>query len=211
MTEQYRKILTYIIYALIVVLIFVSMLWLGQFRAFERFINKIENATFDFRQSIISQYKKADKDIVIVAVDTETYEYVMDKYGSWPISRKIWADTVSAMESVEPCYIIFDLLFLKPNLNDLESDKALIEVVRDNPNIYLSMNFDNVGEEIRKSPFIPSQYRLKIHEGKLSDNDYNTYKNARMTMDGLTYVTKNIASINVTRDEDGIIRELSPV
>ena len=47
------------------------------------FIDTIENRTFDLRQSILINEgsKKANKDIVIVAIDDATYEYILDSYG----------------------------------------------------------------------------------------------------------------------------------
>ena len=98
MKEEQKKVLVYWVYGLIIILIFGFLLWLGHFRAFQDFINKIEYSSFDLRQNIISNYKKPNKDLVILAVDDSAYEYIMDKYGSWPISRKVWADTINALE-----------------------------------------------------------------------------------------------------------------
>ena len=44
------------------------------------FIDAIENRTFDLRQSLLINEgaKKASKDIVIVAIDDATYEYILD-------------------------------------------------------------------------------------------------------------------------------------
>ena len=127
-----KKFLIYIIYAMIVSMLFGLILWLGHFKVFQEFITKVEQNSFDLRQSIISKYKKANNDIVILAVDDATYEYIMDKYGSWPISRQIWSETVEGIEIAQPKFIIFDLLFVKPNLNDIKADKSFINAVKNN-------------------------------------------------------------------------------
>ncbi|MBR5304472.1 MAG: diguanylate cyclase [Candidatus Gastranaerophilales bacterium] len=211
MKESYKKLLTYIVYTLIVVGIFTLLFCLGKNESFQKFADKIEASSFDLRQTFIAHHKEANKDIAIVAIDDATYEYIMDKYGSWPISRKIWADMINFIEIAKPKNIIFDLLFIKSNLNDVESDKALIEAVKKYSNVYLSMNFDNYDDRVRKSPNLDDKLKLKIKKGELADNQFITFQNARAIMKELSSVTDSIGSINVTRDEDGIIRNLTPI
>ncbi len=211
MEENNKKKLTYVLYTFIIFALFAILVWLGHFSAFQDFITKIEQGSFDLRQTILSKYKKPNKDIVILSVDDATYEYIMDKYGSWPISRKIWSDTIEFIEKAQPKSIIMDLLFVKANLNDIESDKALVETVKKNDNVFLSMNFDNYSDEIRKSPEINDKFKLKIKDGYLEDNPYITFINARTAMPELMDAAKNIGIINVTRDKDGIIRNATPI
>ncbi len=211
MEENNKKKLTYVLYTFIIFALFTILVWLGHFSAFQDFITKIEQGSFDLRQTILSKYKKPNKDIVILSVDDATYEYIMDKYGSWPISRKIWSDTIEFIEKAQPKSIIMDLLFVKANLNDIESDKALVETVEKNDNVFLSMNFDNYSDEIRKSPEINDKFKLKIKDGYLEDNPYITFINARTAMPELMDAAKNIGIINVTRDKDGIIRNATPI
>ena len=211
MKEENKKRLTYVLYAFIIFALFGFLIWLGHFCAFQDFITKIEQSSFDLRQTILSKYKKTNKDIVILSVDDASYEYIMDKYGSWPISRKIWADTINFLEQAKPKNIIMDLLFVKANLNDIDSDNALVNSIKNNDNIFLSMNFDNYNDEIRKSPTIDDKFKLKIKEGYLEDNSYVTFINARTVMPELMNTAKNIGIINVTRDNDGIIRNATPI
>ena len=211
MEENNKKKLTYVLYTFIIFALFTILVWLGHFSAFQDFITKIEQGSFDLRQTILSKYKKPNKDIVILSVDDATYEYIMDKYGSWPISRKIWSDTIEFIEKAQPKSIIMDLLFVKANLNDIESDKALVETVKKNDNVFLSMNFDNYSDEIRKSVEINDKFKLKIKDGYLENNPYITFINARTAMPELMDAAKNIGIINVTRDKDGIIRNATPI
>ena len=139
MKNEHKKLLSYVIYTLLVVGLFVFLFWLGQFKTFQGFITKIESSSFDLRQVLVSKYKKANSDIAIIAVDNATYEYIMDRYGSWPISRSVWSDVIEFVERAKPKNIAFDLLFLKSNLNDLTSDKAFIDSVKKYDNVYLSM------------------------------------------------------------------------
>lgn len=211
MKESYKKLLTYIVYTLIVIGIFTLLFCLGKNDSFQKFMEKIESSSFDLRQTFISQYKNANSNIVIIAIDDATYEYIMDKHGSWPISRKVWADMINFVQKAEPQDMVFDLLFVKPNLNDIQSDKELIDAVKKYNNVYLSMNFDNYDDRVRKSPTLHDKFKLKITNGELVDSSYVTFLNARAVMKELSDVTDSIGSINVTRDEDGIIRNLTPV
>lgn len=211
MLEKYKKPLIYFIYTLIVVGMFTILFWFGSFETFRGFISEIESNSFDFRQNIISKYKTPNKNIKIIAIDDATYEYIMDKYGSWPITRQVWSDVIEYIEQGEPKNIIFDMLFIKPNLNDIAADRALINSVKKHDNVYLSMNFDNYNDKIRQSKQLDDKFKLKLEKGRLVDNPYVTFINSRTVMEELSDVTDNIGSINVTRDTDGIIRNVTPI
>ena len=211
MKEQHKKILSYVIYSFLMIVLFAAFVWLGKIKHFQDFITKIEASSFDLRQTIVSKYKKANSDIVIIAVDDATYEYIMDKYGAWPITRKVWSDVIENVEKAEPRFIIFDMLFLKPNLADIESDKAFVNSVKNHNNVYLSMNFDNYGDKVRKSPILDDKFKLNIEKGEFKDNPYVSFINARTVMQELSDNTKNIGLINVTRDSDGVIRNTTPI
>ena len=211
MKENYKKKLVYALYTLIIGAFFGILIWLGHIKGIQDLFNKIEQSTFDLRQTIISNYKTANKDMVILAIDDATYEYIMDKYGAWPISREVWANAINSIEKANPKYIIFDLLFLKANLADKKSDLALIEAVKNNDNVFLSMSLDNYSDEIRKSAILEDKLKLKVADGELIDNPYITFINSRPVMKELSEVTKNIGIINITRDGDGIIRNTTPI
>ena len=115
------------------------------------FINSVENRTFDLRQSIMINEgaKKASDDIVIVAIDDATYEYILDTYGEWPLPRDIYANVINYLEKQSPRAIAFDLMFVKSLKSKNSADEALINTFKKYDNIYASMNFDNQSEDIR--------------------------------------------------------------
>lgn len=206
-----RKKLTYFIYILIIVSIFSFLFWIGHFKGVQDFYNRIEQSSFDVRQSFISNYKKPNKDIVILSVDDATYEYIMDKYGQWPITRGVWSNIIENIEKANPKAIAFDLLFIKPNLKEVKGDLALIQSVKKHQNVYLPMTFDYYSADIRKPSVLDDKFKLKITNGDLKDNHYTTYTNSTAIMKGLMNATDNIGVVNVTRDNDGIMRALAPV
>ena len=73
-------------------------LYLIQIPSFLGFLSGVENKTFDLRQSIVSKYRKISNKIVIIAVDDASYEYIVDKYGSWPVPRSYWAKLITNLE-----------------------------------------------------------------------------------------------------------------
>lgn len=201
----------YIIYSFIIIIVFAFFFWCGHIEVFRNLLNKTESNLFDLRQNIISRYKSHNDNIVILDTDDASYEYIMDNYGSWPISRRLWGEIINNISESKAKYIVIDLLFIKADKNDIEGDNYLAESVKNNKNVFLSMNFDNYSDEIRKSPVLKEELKLKIKKGNLKDNRYITYSNARTVIKNLLDSTDKIGIINVTRDEDGIIRYIPPV
>ena len=210
MSEKTKKKVLYIVYTLIVVLVITMLSWLGHFGAIRDFLTRVESASFDNRQKIVAKYKKPNKDIKVIALDDESYEYIMDRYGSWPVSRGLWADVLNGIESVRPNKIIMDLIFAKPT-NDTTGDAKLIQTIKNNKNIYISANFDNTSYEVRKPARLDNKFKLTVYGEKLKSNDYIKYSNVRFVMNELASATSKVGMINVNRDEDGVIRNATPI
>ena len=210
MSEKTKKKVLYIVYTLIVVLVMALLSWLGHFEAIRDFLTRVESASFDNRQKVVAKYKKPNKDIKVIALDDESYEYIMDRYGSWPVSRGLWADVLNGVEKAKPNKIIMDLIFAKPT-NDTSGDSRLVETIKNNKNIYISANFDNTSSEVRTPKKLDNKFKLNVIGEKLKSNDYITYSNVRFVMDELAKSTSKVGIINVSRDEDGVIRNATPI
>ena len=121
---------------------FLYILWISIFAvllffsvkngSFFSFIGSMENRTFDIRQNLSanSGVRHHNKDIVIVAIDDGSYEYILDKYGEWPLRRDMYAKMVDYIEAQQPKTVAFDLMFVKSMKSDIESDNALINVFK---------------------------------------------------------------------------------
>lgn len=207
-----KQILDIVVYTLMFILVFGFLLYAGRFNAFGKFVTGVEYKTFDIRQNLILPHKKNNKDIVIIAVDDPSYEYITENFGTWPVPRSFWAKLIEGLEVANPRFIAFDLLFTK-RLGALnEGDLKLIKAVKDNQNVYLSMNFDNYPSKIRSAPDLPQALQIKVKNGDIIKNSpFLHFTNCRKVMDELLAVTSRIGLINVTRDNDGIIRYISPV
>ena len=196
---------------------FLYILWISIFAvllffsvkngSFFSFIGSMENRTFDIRQNLSanSGVRHHNKDIVIVAIDDGSYEYILDKYGEWPLRRDMYAQMVDYIEAQQPKTVAFDLMFVKSMKSDIESDNALINVFKKYDNVYTSMNLDNQPEDLRIPPKLPEKLTVKPYPNV---KDTIEYSNCRVILQGILDATSNIGMINVSRSDDGVLREM---
>ena len=170
---------------------------------FNSFIDIIENRTFDLRQNILvnSNSKTHNKDIAIIAIDEATYEYILDKYGEWPLPRDVYVKIIDYLQTQNPQIIAFDLMFVKSFKSAPEADEALINSFKKYKNIYTAMNLDNQDKDLREPPILPRTLAVSIEN--YSDIDFSS-----LTLEGILNSTDNVGMINVSRAEDGILRKM---
>lgn len=175
------------------------------------FVDGIENRTFDLRQNVLVKQgvKKHNPNIVIVAIDDASYEYILDNYGEWPLPRDIYAKLADYLELQKPQSIAFDLMFVKSMKSAKEADDALISVFKKYDNIYTAMNFDNQPEDLRIPPALPDRLAVSL-DNNSAELDFapQTYSNCRLILSGILDATSNVGMINVSRAEDGILRRM---
>ena len=175
------------------------------------FIDVIESRTFDLRQNVlINNHAKAHNDnIVIVAIDDASYEYILDNYGEWPLTRDVYAKLVDYLEAQHPRSVAFDLMFVKSMKSLPQADLALVNSFKKYDNLYTAMNFDNQPEDLRIPPTLPKKLavNLKNNGGKV-DFTAQTYTNCRSILPAILDATSNVGMINVSRAEDGILRRM---
>lgn len=175
--------------------------------SFVSFINSMENRTFDIRQNVIAKsgVREHNKDIVIVAIDDASYEYILDHYGEWPLRRDMYAKMVDYIESQHPKTVAFDLMFVKSMKSAISADNSLVEVFKKYDNVYTSMNLDNQPEDLRKAQQLPD--KLAISPDSVADNPIE-YSNCRIILQGILDATSHIGMINVSRSDDGVLRKM---
>ena len=162
------------------------------------------------RQSILINEgaKKPSEDIVIVAIDDATYEYILDNYGEWPLPRDTYAKVINYLEQQSPRSIVFDLMFVKSIKSSNGADEMLINSFQKYNNIFTSMNFDNQSEDLRIPPELPDKLSLNIQNNSKIDFSQLTFSNCRKILQGIIDATSNIGIINVSRSDDGILRKM---
>jgi len=210
--STHKKLFTTLVYSIAAIFIFAILLYLSSFDILRNFLSSIEDKTFDHRQNVLLHHKKHNENIVIIAVDDPSYEYITDNYGTWPVPRSFWGDMINVLEKYEPRLIAFDLLFTKKMMLEGSSDQKLIDAVISNDNVLISMNFDNFPQEVRKPIDLPNYLKNTVkNDASLKNSTLITYSNCRKIMDELLEGTDNIGIINATRDDDGVMRKMPPL
>ena len=180
---------------------------------FTSFFNVAENRTFDYRQTIKVSHKHPipNPNIVLLAIDDASLEYLWDKYGEWPIPRNVYADVINYIENEKPQAIVFDLMFLKSVRSQKEADKAFIETMNKYDNIYTGLNFDNQSFDVRKPADLPQRIKLNIENNSNVSFKKYSFTNCRLILSELLNGKVKIGLTNVIRSNDGIIRSVSPI
>lgn len=202
----------YVTYVLLFFVVIFSLLFILKKTNVIDFFVVIEKKTFDFRQNLILNKnflfkgKKANKDIVVVAIDNASYEHLIDRYGEWPIKRDIYADFVYYIEKQEPSVIAFDLLFIKSLKSSIVGDKRLAESIRSFDNVFTAMNFDNQDAKVRTPEKLPNFLTASIISSK-PNIKFQSYPNCRTILPYIYETTPNVGFINAAREEDGVTRQ----
>ena len=207
-----EQIFDYAVYFLIVLSVLFTLFILANNRMISDFFNDSENKSFDYRQSLLVRHKhlRPNKNIVIIAIDDGSYEYILDKYGEWPMSRSVYSKITERIESDSPKAVIFDLMFIKSFKTDLKSDTILADTMSKYDNIYTAINFDNQASDIRKPVELPESMAVDIinNSARIDINGNFEYINCRSIIPQILYSKTKVGMININRSSDGIIRQV---
>ena len=197
-----KKTLNYLIYAFsFFVTVFLALLLINLTDASD-FFSSMENRTFDLRQNFLVKSKvgKTNKDIVIVAIDDASYEYLLDKYGEWPIPRDVYAKFIDYVEGQKPTSIVFDLMFVKSMKSQHGADLALVNAMKRYSNVYTAMNFDNQSFDVRKPVALPQKLTVNVkNDSKVDFTKDLTFQNCRAILPQILDSNPNVGMINVRK------------
>lgn len=175
------------------------------------FIDVVEDRTFDLRQSVMANdpNRRPSDDIVIIAIDDASYEYILNHYGEWPMPRNLYVDLINYVEKQKPQSIAFDLMFVESIKSSVNADALLIDSIINNDNVFVAMNFDNQPFSLREPPSMPRKLaKSVINESSKVDLSRQTFTNCRAILSGIVNGTENIGITNVLRSDDGILRRV---
>lgn len=208
-----KKALTYLGYVLLFVFAVTFIVVFVKSTNIDKFLSSMEKKTFDLRQSILvnTNAKKVNKDVVILAIDDASYEYLLTKYGEWPIPRNVYADVVNYIEKQKPAAIAFDLMFVKSMKSSFSADQKLVNAIKNNKNVYASMNFDNQSFDVRTPIDLDKKFAVNVkNDSDISFSKDLTFSNCRSILPQILENTNNVGFVNVSRDDDGILRKINP-
>lgn len=200
-------------YIALFILVAISTVFFLKSVKFNDFIAAMENRTFDLRQSLIasSDFRQTNKDIVIITIDDASYEYLLTKYGEWPIPRDVYAKLINYLEKQQPKAIAFDLMFIKSIKSKTNADAALVKAITSHDNVYTSMNFDNQTYDVRIPAKLPKTLTVNVkNDSKVDFTKDLTFTNCRAILKQIIDGTQNVGMINVSRSDDGILRKVPP-
>lgn len=207
-----EQIFNYIAYFLITASILLIIFLLANNKMIANFFNDAENKSFDYRQSLLVKHHhlKPSNDIVIIAIDDGSYEYILDKYGEWPISRSVYSKIVDRIEQDKPKAVIFDLMFVKSFKTDINSDNLLAKTLNKYDNVYTAINFDNQSADVRPPVSLPDRMAVKLeNNSKTVDIEgHFGFSNCRPIISQILESKTKVGMININRSEDGIIRQV---
>ncbi len=168
----------------------------------------MENSTFDIRQKVLTNSGVRKHNIV--AVDDASYEYILDHYGEWPLRRDVYAKMVDYIEAQNPKSIAFDIMFVKSMKSENSADETLINIFKKYDNVYTAMNLDDQPNDLRTPPKLPKKLSLTVPRNYVENNtpDVIEYTNCRAILEGIIEATSNIGMINVSRSDDGVLRQM---
>lgn len=208
-----KNIRTYVGYGLLFCVIFAGLTLFIRNTKISDFLTSMENRTFDLRQSVLvaSGAKKTNKDIVLLTIDDASYEYLLGKYGEWPIPRDVYAELITYLEKQKPTAIAFDLMFIKSIKSKTNADMALVNAIKQNKNVYTSMNFDDEPYDVRKPVSLDKKFKINVKNDSNIDFAKDlTFTNCRSILPQILANTSNVGLINVSRADDGILRKVPP-
>ena len=196
---------TVLLYTVLVVfiLLFATNIIAKNFKG--SFIQTVELKSFDLRQSMIADKKKVSDDIIILTVDDESLEYLIDKYGEWPIPRYVHAQILDYIEKQNPYFVAFDFLFLHSLRANKGSDEKIAEAFGKYHNAFTAVSFDDKDFDVRKPPELPKYLTAEVTDesGQFSPM---LFTNSRPVLPGIVNSTKNIGHIVTPKSDDGITR-----
>ncbi len=159
--------------------------------------------------------EKANRDIVVVAIDEASLDHFEDQLGRWPWPRTVHAYVVDFLKMGGAKRIAFDILFLEPDKSSDEDDENFAASLKKAGNVILPMLFDKKtsgGRAARSSP-AAARWRVRSAVNILGRDGSRAlpYSGANLPIPALLDSAEGIGSINLQSDPDGPSRRLKPL
>ena len=208
MKKFFRKYLLYLIFIFIANL-FILALFIGKINPFvSKFFESIEDKTFDIRQEITSIHREPNKDIVIVGINDNSYEYITENYGEWPMPRYIYADVVDYIEAQNPKAVAFDLLFQKSLKSSNNDDEKVANLFKKYDNLYTAIAFDNMEADLRPPATLDDKFFANVDNKANLDIIFEP--NVSPILPSILKNTQNVGHVTIINAEDGVLRDVIP-
>src|SRR4051812_16150288 len=181
----------------------------------------LEAGTYDARVRSSAKATAGDASIVIIDVDTASFDRLREKLGRWPWTRRVWAQVVDHVndhvEKGQPRAIVFDVFFAGAS-DDSTADEEFATAIRNSGNVVLGYTFtteDEVDFSTTDRTALDAKWKLLRREARpgvvkaerVSKNDEPTLP-LNTPLPALAGSAAGLGAANATVDPDGVIRRV---
>lgn len=165
--------------------------------------DRLENIVHDWNLRNLADRHPPDPRIVLLDIDEPTLAAMAEEHGRYPWSRAVFGQLLEGLARQEPAAVIFDILFIEPHKDHVEDDLFLIRTAQRLPNAFFPMA-QLTADSAETSR---SGYRLRELPGieRTAQADPEARAALLLPLPGLRD-TGRIGAINITADDDGVVR-----
>ena len=177
----------------------------------------LESGTYDARARAAAKPATGDDNIVIIDVDTASFDRLRDKLGRWPWTRLVWAQVVDYVGKDQPRAIVFDVFFSGAS-EDTGVDQQFATAIHQSGKVVLAYTFtsqDEVDFSTSDRAGVAAKWLLleaEAHRGiargeRISSNDDPTLP-LNTPLPQLAAAATGLGAANASVDPDGVIRRV---
>ena len=212
----------------VIVILCVSSIFLSYFtrdipddsdiKTYLNIITNAENRFYDFRMQGHIQKNKPDDVNVLVKVDDES----LQKLGSWPIQREMWAKMIDNLNLFQAKVVAFDVLFPEEvKACGIESpDDTFAESIRnyqsnENQRVILAYTVQDIETNTPALAEVPGELYANIADSRLVNENasfsLNVIEAHTWPIQKLLDTEADLGYLNMESDNDGVFRHYQVV
>lgn len=177
---------------------------------FLEYTNSFENRYYDFRMKGHLNSKFVSSDILLLKID----DYTLQKLGTWPLSRTVYAKMLQQLENFGAKVVAMDVMFPEksPDQSNLSPDKVLAEAIRkfqsSGRRVFIAYNLAGDFDENLEEPPL-EMLNDAIQTQNAAGAELVLQKIDRFTFPIEEFVNAEVGlgSINSKEDADGVFRQ----
>ena len=169
MKRLFTKNIYFVVVFLVLLCSFIYLLTIpaSKYNEFEYYhpdslVRVLESKTFDIRQRFLSKFRYTSNEIVIIALDNASLEFMTQYLGYWPMPRKIFVDMIEFIESAKPRVLALDINFVGDWEGSRKDDINLANCFKKYNNLFTGLYFDNNPINVKKSANLPERHSSEI-------------------------------------------------
>jgi adenylate cyclase len=183
--------------------IFAAFVALALVESQAQFLLPLERRLSDLFIKVQARNVEADRDIVIVDIDDQSLERMADVAGRFPWPRSLHGELVAGIAVQKPKAIVFDMMFVEPDVMRPDSDQLFNELIAPVDNVYFPIARHDAAADAYGVPLQGMAKPLGMQPGR--DADPSARANL-MVPHALWPQNARLGIINVLADSDGVAR-----